>query len=249
MFEIMYCISEDQIKAMSAETLHERQLLFEEVLPQWEYRIFKVAVATLPKVDRGLMEIADVQQEIRWAIWEAVCKFDPERGMNINSWIFGIINQASGQIAKLMYHNMPHNEEGHAMQLLRFFPETSRTGFDCEETLSEHQIDPDSIGRVEGDLMREECIKLIRPAMNEGFETEVFNMFIAGYTGGEIAREKRATPARVSTVRIKMKVAYVLLYGLPLEKASEAQNVGDLEQRVKHKLAVNRRSCEAHLQP
>jgi len=245
----MYCISEDQIKTMSAETLHERQRLFEEVLPQWEYRIFKVAVATLPKVDQGLMEIADVQQEIRWAIWEAVCKFDPERGMNINSWIFNIINQASSQIAKLMYHNMPHNEEGHAMQLLRFFPETSKTGFDCEETLGEHRTDPNSIGRIEESLMREECIELIRPAMNAGFETEVFDMFMEGYTGGEIAKDKGATPARVSAVRIKMKVAYVLLYGLPLEKASEAQNVGDLEKRVKHKLALSKRSGEARLQP
>ncbi len=194
------------------------------------------------------MEIADIQQEIRWAMWEAVCKFDPERGMTITSWIFSIVNQASSQIAKLQYHNMPHNEEGHAMQLLRLFPETDRTGFDCEETLSEHRTDPNSIGRIEANLLRAECIQLVRPAMNPGFETEVFDMFLEGYTGGEIASAKGATPARVSAVRIKMKVAYVLLYGLPLEKASEAQNVDDLVKRVKHKLASSRRSNETRLQ-
>lgn len=248
----MYCISKAQITAMSEETLHERQLLFEEILPLWEYRIFKVAVATLPKVDQGLLEVADIQQEIRSAMWEAVCKYDPERGMTITSWIFNIINQASSQIAKLQYHNMPHNEEGHAIQLLRLFPDVHRTGSgvsgsDYEEILDERQADPEATDKVEKNVMQEECVKLIRPAMNPGFETEVFDVFIAGYTGGEIAKAKGATPARVSAVRIKMKVAYALLYGLPLEKASKAKNVDDLVKRVKHKIAFNKRRDEARL--
>jgi len=234
-------MSKDEIAAMSSEMLHERQLLFTELLPKWEYRIFKVAVATLPKVDRGSMGIEDIQQEIRWALWEAVCKYDPNKGMSMSSWVFKLINQTSSLIAKHQYHKMPHNEEGHAMQLFRFFPETSRTGFDCEETLSEYRTDPSSISRIEEGLVQEECIKLIRPAMNEGFETDVFDKFIQGYTGGEIAKEMKATPARVSAVRIKMKVAYVILHGLPLEKASEAQNADDVEKRVRHKLALNRK--------
>lgn len=244
----MYCISKDEMVTMSTKTLHERQRLFEELLPQWESRIFKVAIATLPKVDRGLMDIDDIRQEIRWAIWEAVCKFDPERGMSINSWIFGIINQASSLIAKLQYHNMPHDEEGHAVQLLRLPPEAYRAGLSYEAALNEQRLDPDSLSRVDGNVLQEEWIKLIRPAMNSGFETEVFEMFIAGYTGGEIAKEKGATPARVSAVRIKMKVAYVLLFGLPLENASEAQNVDEVAKRIRHKLSLSKRMAgEAHL--
>lgn len=242
----MYCIKESEVKTMSTEKLHARQLLFEELLPDWEARIFKVAASTLPKVDQGLMELDDVRQEIRSAVWEAVIAFDPGRGLALKSWIFNIINQASGLIAKLQYHSMPHNQEGHGMQLLPLkaaYPE--KLGDDERDNYETQAADPDSTERIEIKLLEEECTNRIRPAMNDGFEQAVFDMMIGEkMKGGDIATALGSNPARVSAVRLKIKIAYALINEIPLEEVSNAKNAPSLATRMRFLLSGSGESVE-----
>lgn len=238
----MYCFKESAIRAMSEATLHERQLLFEKALPDWENRIFKVAIATFPKVDRRLMEVDDVRQELRSALWEAILAFDSSKGMSITSWIFTIINQAASLIAKLQYHKMPHSDDGHGMQLLPLGNDIVTSGDDEAEGYEVRAFDPDSVGRIEVGVEKQECIRTIRPALSEGFEQAVFDLFMEGHTGGEIVRElgldpKRGAAARVSSVRLKIKIAYAVTNGIPLVDVSSAKNVDYLAGRMKHLLS------------
>lgn len=241
----MYCIKESEVKTMSEERLHERQLLFEELLPDWEARIFKVAVETLPKVDRSMMEIDDVRQEIRSAVWEAVIAFDPSRSA-IGSWIYNIINQAASLVAKLQYHNMPHNADGHGMQLLPLNAAYTKTSNDEEQGGYESQpIDPDAMESVEAAALEQECIDKIRPAMNEGFEQKVFDMMVVRrMNGGNIAVALDSNPARVSAVRLKIKIAYALIHEIPLEKVSTAKNAPSLATRMKYLLSGSKERVE-----
>lgn len=234
----MYCVAESIVKTMPPEEIHTRQLLFEKELPDWEKRILKVAAETYPKVDQGMMDIPDIQQEIRSAIWEAVLAYDAERGLKIGSWIFSIINQAAGLIAKLQYHNMPHNSEGHGMQLL---PLKDDATDDESETYEVQVFDPDSVGRIEVVAEKDECILAIRPALSEGFERTVFDLFMNGYTGGDIVSElglnpKRGGAARVSSVKLKIKIAYAIIHGIPLSEVSAAKNADDLAGRIRRRL-------------
>lgn len=241
----MYCIKESEVKTMPEEQLHERQLLFEELLPDWEARIFKVAAGTLPKVDQGLMDIEDVRQEIRSAVWEAVIAFDPGRGLALKSWIFSIINQASSQVAKLQYHNMPHNQEGHGMQLLPLKAAYPGPGDEEQDGYEKSPSDPDSTALIEIGLLEQECINKIRPAMNEGFEQDVFDMMIGRkMKGGDIAKALDSNPARVSAVRLKIKIAYALINEIPLAEVSNAKNAPSLATRMKFLLSGSGESAE-----
>jgi len=241
----MYCFKESAVRAMSTEVLHERQELFEKALPDWENRIFKVAVATLPKVDRRLMEVDDVRQELRAALWEAILAFDSSRGMSITTWIFNIINQAASLVAKLQYHKMPHSSDGHGMQLLPLRNEIVTSNEDESEGYEVQAFDPDSVGRIEVEVEKQECIRTIRPALSEGFEQAVFDLFMEGHTGGEIVRElgldpKRGGAARVSSVRLKIKIAYAVTNDIPLVDVSSAKNADYLAGRMKHLLSGNK---------
>lgn len=241
----MYCVAESVAKTMPLETLQARQLLFEELLPDWESRIKKVAAMTFPKVDQRLMALEDIQQEISSAIWEAVLAYDPDKGMSIKSWVFNIINQAAGLIAKLQYHNMPHNNEGHGMQLLPLGDEIVDRADDESKSYEVNAFDLDSIGRIEVGPEKQECIEFIRPALKPGFEQSVFDLFMQGYTGGDIVQElglnpKRGGAARVSSVKLKIKIAYALVHGMALEEVSKAKNTGDLAKQIKRNLHSNR---------
>lgn len=239
----MYCVAESIVTTMPPEKLQARQLLFEELLPDWESRIKKVAAMTFPKVDQRLMALEDIQQEISSAIWEAVLAYDPDRGMSIKSWVFNIINQAAGLIAKLQYHNMPHNGEGHGMQLLPLVDES--LGSENEsESYEVYTQDPDSVGRIESEPEKQECIDFIRPALKVGFEQAVFDLFMKGYTGGDIVQElglnpKRGGAARVSSVKLKIKIAYAIVHGIALEEVSKAKNTGDLAKQIRRNLYSN----------
>ena len=241
----MYCVAESIVKTMPEEKLLERQLLFEELLPDWENRIKKVASLTFPKVDQRLMGLEDVQQEISSAIWEAVLAYNPDRGMSLKSWVFNIINQAAGLIAKLQYHNMPHNSEGHGMQLLPLGTEDVDYIDDEQKSYEVLVFDPDSVGRIEVVPEKKECINIIRPALKLGFEQDVFDLFMNGYTGGDIVKElglnpKKGGAARVSSVKLKIKIAYAIVHGISLEEVSKAKNTDDLASHMRHLLSSNR---------
>jgi len=66
-----------------------------------------------------------------------------------------------------------------------------------------------------------------------------------GYTGGDIVKElglnpKRGGAARVSSVKLKIKIAYAIVHGIALEEVSNAKNTGDLASQMKLRLSKNK---------
>lgn len=243
----MYCVRKSIAKTMSTSMLHERQELYAEVLPKWEDRIYNLAVDTFPKVDQRLNGVDDLQQELRIALWEAILSFDSSRGVDVATWIYKILKQAPGLIAKLQYHNMPHTPDGHGAQLLALKDDSEVFNNEGEsESYGAQLADPDAIGLIEVGLEEDECKRTIRPALKEGFEQDVFDLFMNGYTGGEIVRElgldhNRGGDARVSSVRLKIKIAYALIYRIALSDVSSAQNTDYLAGRLRCRLASRKK--------
>jgi len=244
----MYCCKKSITKTMPTDVLLNRQELYAEVLPKWEDRIFRLATEVFPKVDQRLMGLDDIQQELRIALWEAILSFDLSWEVTITTWVFKILKQASGLIAKLQYHKMPHSIDGHAVQLLPLADDSDTTlpsddgEFEGYKAYKAPVPDPDAIRQIEIGVEKDECIKTIRPALKEGFEQSVFDLFMLGYTGGDIVRElglnpKRGGAARVSSVKLKIKIAGALINSMPLENVSAAQSAEYLAGRMRHRLS------------
>lgn len=245
----MYCVKESIVTTMDPDMLHKRQELFDKVLPNWENRIFKLAVETYPKVDQRLMGLDDIRQELRIALWEAILSFDSHRNADVPTWVFKILSQATGLIAKLQYHRMPHGKDGHGVQLLPLKNESVVPNDNEQESYEIEAPDLDAIGKIEVGVEKEECVRAIRPAMRVGFEQDVFDLFMNGYTGGEIVRElglnpKRGGAARVSSVRLKIKIAYAVIHSIPVESVSSAKNAEYLAGRMKHLLSGRKEEAE-----
>lgn len=242
----MYGIKEALVTAIPAETIRERQELYEEILPKWEDLIFKIASKTFPKVDQGLMELVDIRQEIRQAMWEALLAYDPSKGANIDTWLFKIIYQSASLIAKSQYHKMPHNAEKHGMQTLPLkVTSLSLPGDEGQKDYEVQIVDPDSTGRVnsiELDALIGECIERIRPVMNTGFEQDAFDLLITGMSVGKTAAELKTLPARVSLVRLKIKIADAILNDEDLKLVSSAKNVPTLAARIRCLLGEEKRT-------
>jgi len=237
----MYCVKKDIVKTMPEDMLLSRQELYAEVLPNWEKQIFKLAREVFPKVDQRLMGLDDIQQELRTALWEAILAFDTSRGIAVSTWVYKILSQASSLIAKLQYHKMPHNIDGHGVQLLPLGNDTVAPNDNEPESYEALASDPDAIRRIEMGVEKDECIREIRPALRAGFEQSVFDLFMSGYTGGDIVNElgldpRRGGAARVSSVKLKIKIAVALIHNIPLEDISSAKNTEYLAGRMRHRL-------------
>jgi hypothetical protein len=242
----MYCIKESRVAATPEETISDRQQLYEEILPEWEDLIFKVATKTFPKVDQGLMELGDIRQEIRQAMWEALLAYDASKGASQGTWLHKIICQSGSLIAKSQYHKMPHNEEKHGMQTLPL--KATSSGLPDGDGPKDYEIqliDPDTTGRVnsiELDILIKECIESIRPVMNAGFEQDAFDLLITGMSVGMAATALGTRPARVSQVRLKIKIADAILHDGDPGQVSSAKNVPTLAARIKCLLGEEKRT-------
>jgi hypothetical protein len=69
----------------------------------------------------------------------------------------------------------------------------------------------------------------------------VFDLFMDGYTGGDIVTAlgldpRRGGAARVSSVKLKIKIAVALIHNIPLSDISAAKNTEYLAGRMRHRL-------------
>ena len=248
----MYCCKKSRITSLPDDQLKAKQELFEKLLPEWEARIFTVSRDTFPKVDQGLMEIDDIRQEIRSAVWEGIVAFQPERldkngmPMSIESWIYKIIERASGLIAHLQWYAMPRINKK-AVQLVHFGPTDDhymgdRGGGQIEA------VDPESIERIEREALADvelwtKRAKEVRALLTNDFQRTVFDLLMEGNTAAEVGDTLNVCPQRISNARHKMRIAFALLSGTPLSKVSKAKDCSLIAKQTqklidKHRSAI-----------
>jgi len=228
---------------LTEEALAERQRLFTEILPQWEGRIVSVSYFTLQTkpIDRGLLELDDIRNQLRFYVWKAVESWDPERGASLSTWIFNAINQGKSLIVESQYHKVPRDEDGRAQYPLSLETEIE-TDLDGDFIAGIQIEDPFSVERVtefiEDDWFQG-CCRAIRLALAEGFEKNVFDKILSSEyeTDQALADELGVDFALISDVRFKAKIAFSLLNDIPLETFTRAKSAEKVAQTMRTRLA------------
>lgn len=92
--------------------IEAHQRLFNELLPDWENIIASIAFNLLNSkpIDKGLLEMKDVQNMLRMSMYQAIAKYDPDRGMALNVWITDKLHQDCALLTQAHYHKVPRGK-------------------------------------------------------------------------------------------------------------------------------------------
>lgn len=96
-------------KVFTKEDLADRRKLFEEILPEWEGIIRSLAFKLLRTrtIDRGLMGVEDIQNQLRATLWTAIDKYQTGRGAELHTWITNLLKQECSLIVEAHYNKVP----------------------------------------------------------------------------------------------------------------------------------------------
>lgn len=216
--------------------LSDRRKLFEEELPHWENIIASLAFNLLQTraIDRGLLGMEDIQNSLRAAMWDAIEKYDIERGTKLNTWITKLLKQKCALITQAHYNKQPRDSEGHVLVLL---PLTGSYGNDEEEQFIDVE-DPEAQAAFDMVVERQwfsRHTELVRKVLKVGDsldEQEAFTMILSGeyQSDREIADILKVNFAKVGDVRLKARIVFAILEHIPLRTFTQAH---DIEKRAK----------------
>jgi hypothetical protein len=207
-----------------------------EQINKWRGRIYNVAVTTAQKCTDPLYEVEEIEQRLRIGIWRAMEKFDPTKGMSLESWIFGQINQTAALTVEEQYHHR-QDWKGDLVRTLEIDGNIDEDP-DGEDSIAGLQVeDPTAVGRtlsIVGDAEVKRLKREIRQVMKQGRELTIYDKIISGEyeSDQEIASELEIDFAIVGEVRFKAKVALAILVELPFKLFTKAKNIRDVAKRV-----------------
>lgn len=105
---------EQAYQAIQAEKiLAQQQKLFNEELPKWESTIAQLAFNLLNTraIDKGLLGVDDVRNMLRMVMWNAIKKYNPDRGTALNVWITNLMRQECSLITQAHYNKVPRERK------------------------------------------------------------------------------------------------------------------------------------------
>jgi len=221
---------------MNEDELERRRELFTKVLPNWEARIFNVSQLTLQtKVIDTHIDIDDICNQLRWAVWQAVLSWQEDRGASLSSWIFQKINQEKGLLIEAQYNKLPRDDNGAPLYPI---PIDDPDEGDSTKTQIEDSTALDKLLTfIESDWFYS-AMKKIREALPSNFAKEVFNLILSEEYDSDqaIANKLKVDFARVAEVRHRIKIAFAVLTSIPLESFTQAKNASSIAETMKRKL-------------
>lgn len=229
---------------MPTVDLSDRRKLFSEVLPEWEGIIASLAYNLLRTrtIDRGLLGVEDIQQELRLVLLQAVEKFEegtPGRDgkeAQLDTWITKLLRQKCSLIVQEHYNKVPRDAEGtarHPIPLITQVGEDGELVFDIEDPTAEEafaMIAAEDWFRYNVSLIY--SVLEVRDSIDE---RRTFAMILSSkYSSDrEIAEELGLNFAKVGEVRFKAKLIFALLEHIPIESFTRAQNAESLTKRLR----------------
>lgn len=238
-------------KEFTDEDLSDRRKLFEELLPEWEGIIASLAYGLLSTrtIDRGLVGIEDIQNQLRETLWRAIEKYErgrrgakAKKDAELHTWITKLLKQECSLIVEAHYNKVPRDGEGHPMPLqsLRVVYDTDNPDeenvMDVEDPRAEMAFDE----LADDEWFRKNVSLIFKVLKNKKSINEklAFAMLLSGRyeSDREIAEILDVNFAKVGEVRFKAKLVFALIEGIPIDTFTTAQNAEKMAVRMRHLL-------------
>lgn len=221
--------------------LSDRRKLFEEELPRWEGIIASLAykLLTTRAIDRGLLGLDDIQNELRLEMWKAIEKYEEGRGTALNTWITKLLRQRCRLITQAHYNKQPRDAEGRVqipLPLHRLQEDGQDWFLDIEDPRAEAAFDV-PIEQEWFDQNVDLVFKVLEHKKSID-EPRAFQMILSGgyKTDREIGDILGVNFAKVGEVRFKAKVVFALALGIPTDKFTHAKNAEKIAKRLRTRL-------------
>jgi len=223
--------------------LSDRQELFNEMLPDWEGAIRYLAFRLMQTrtLDRGLIEQVDLQNQLREAMWSAIETYDPKWETKLSTWINFKLKRECSLIVQDHYNKVPRDGEGNPIAILSLTPEFDPENEDNWALNIEDPHATDGIDLVDGMEWFKRNTELIYKVLKpDGAidEVEAFTMMMSDEYASdkEIARVLNVNWAKVGEVRMKAKIVFSIMEGIPLESFTRDKNAVKVYRRIRHLL-------------
>ena len=220
---------------MNEKELEQRRELFLKVLPEWEGRIFNVSHTTLrTRTIDTKYDVEDICNQLRWAVYQAVLSWREDKGASLSSWIYRAINNERGLFIESNYNKVQRDTEGNPLYTYSFDKEVDDVPFQVADTYA-----IDNLLEFIDDEWFTSIMNKIRNVLSEGFTQQVFDMILSRKyeSDADIAEELEVDFARVSEIRLKIKIAFAILGDIPIESFTTAQNSKTIEKTLRKKLS------------
>ena len=220
---------------MDEDELERRRQLFLRVLPEWEGRIFNVSNNTLQtRTIDTKYDVEDICNQLRWAVYQAVLSWREDKGATLSTWIYRAINNERGLFIEKNYNKVQRDEEGNPLYNYSLDKEVDEMPFQIEDAYSIDSL----LSFIDEEWFQDLMIK-IRKVLSEGFNQQVFDMIVSRKyeSDADIAKELDVDFARVSEIRLKVKIAFAILNDIPIDSFTNAQNSITIERTLRKKLS------------
>jgi hypothetical protein len=229
--------------------LTERKELFTRLLPEWEGTIAHLALTLLQTrvIDRGLLELSDVQQRLRFTMWRAVAQYKEDYKTKLSTWILKLLKQECSLLVESQYNCVPRDGQGNALFPLSLSSDLRQQQRDLDSPLYGKPITDidiedkrayNAFEEVVEDSWFQERVKqisLILCKRKNLDERQIFSMILSDHYNSdkEIADEVGVNFAKVGEVRAKAKIALALLEGIPIRSFTRAKSAERLASRIR----------------